>query len=134
MRFFFVLRVLATVCLVMGGTLGLSAQSAERPSPVDNTCQNAVTTSAMRACENARYQQAQRDLDSAYQGLLQNLNDVQKTKLRIAQRAWIRFRDTNADFMASLAEGETLVPLTKIATLTEITKERAAELKKATLP
>jgi len=88
----------------------------------------------MRACENRRYADAQGELDAAYQDLLRHLDETQRQKLRVAQRAWVRFRDTNAEFQASLAQGGTLGPLLKVGSLTEMTKARASELKKAALP
>jgi len=117
-------------------TLGLFAQNgALAPaSPTRSDCQKAVTTSALRACENARYDAAEHELNTAYQSLLERLDSGQKQKLRATQRAWIRFRDTNAEFQSSLAQGGTLAPLIKIGTLTEMTSARAAELKKAALP
>jgi uncharacterized protein YecT (DUF1311 family) len=133
MRLYF-LFYLATITFLTAAASGVFAQA---PSPVNgagNECQNAATTSAMRACENARFDDAQRELGVAYQDLLMHLDGGQKQKLRVAQRAWIRFRDTNADFQASLAKGGTLAPLIRTATLTEMTKARTSELKKSTLP
>jgi uncharacterized protein YecT (DUF1311 family) len=88
----------------------------------------------MRACENRRYADAQHELDTAYQDLLRHLDERQRQKLRVAERAWLRFRDTNAEFQASLAQGGTLGPLLKTGSLTEMTQARAMELKKAVLP
>jgi uncharacterized protein YecT (DUF1311 family) len=62
---------------------------------------------------------------------LHQLDDAQRLKLRQSQRAWLRFRDTNAAFQAGLVEGGTLAPLIKVASLTEMTNARTAELKKA---
>ena len=134
MRIFLLLRTAAMLCITTYVTAGLFAQNATPANPADSECQQATTTSAMRACENARYNVAQRELDVAYQSLLQHLDGEQKQKLRIAQRAWIRFRNTSAEFQASLAQGGTLAPLIKIGTLTEMTKARTSELKKAALP
>jgi uncharacterized protein YecT (DUF1311 family) len=134
MRIFSLLRPVAVLCITAGITAGLFAQNAAPANQADNDCQDAATTSAMRACENTRYDAAQRELNSAYQSLLQHLEYSQKQKLRAAQRAWLHFRDTNAEFQASLAQGGTLAPLIKIGTLTEMTQARASELKKATLP
>jgi uncharacterized protein YecT (DUF1311 family) len=115
-------------------SVGLLAQDTALTTPAGNGCQNATTTSAMRACENRRYVDAQGELDAAYQDLLRHLDETQRQKLRVAQRAWVRFRDTNAEFQASLAQGGTLGPLLKVGSLTEMTKARASELKKAALP
>jgi len=58
------------------------------------------------------------------------LDNGQKEKLRLAQDAWLRFREANADFQASIAEGGTLAPLLKMSSLADMTGARAAELRK----
>lgn len=87
----------------------------------------------MRTCEASRYATAQQELNAAYQGLMEHLDQGQKEKLRMTQRAWLRFRDANADFQASIVQGGTLAPLVRISSLTEMTKARAQELKKEAL-
>jgi uncharacterized protein YecT (DUF1311 family) len=128
----FRLRMVALLLLIMSMTVSLPAQSMA-PDPINEDCRNASTTSAMRTCENARYDAAERELNTTYHILFQRLDNVQKQKLRIAQRAWLRFRDANADFQASLAQGGTLSPLLRTGTLTEMTKARTSELKQSTL-
>lgn len=103
-------------------------------APKTEDCRNASTTSAMRACANASYEAAQRELDSAYQNLLRRLDSSQKQKLRVAQKAWLQYRDANAEFQASLAQGGTLAPLIRTTVLAEMTKARASELKNESLP
>lgn len=88
----------------------------------------------MRICENGRYEAAQRELNSAYQNLLSHLDIGQKEKLRLAQRAWLRYRTANADFQAGLFQGATVSPLIRVATLTQMTNARTSELKKALNP
>jgi uncharacterized protein YecT (DUF1311 family) len=124
------LRLVVFVCT----TVGLLAQSPEQSVQSAGECANAVTTAAMRTCEVSRYASEQRELDSAYQDLMRHLDGGQKEKLRMTQRAWLRFRDANADFQASLVRGGTLAPLIKIGSLTEMTKARTQELKKEALP
>ncbi len=97
-------------------------------------CDNAITTADMRICEGSRYASSERELNAAYQDVMAHLDSAQKEKLRLAQRAWLRFRDSNADFQASLVQGGTLAPLVRISVLTDMTKARALELKKKTLP
>lgn len=93
-------------------------------------CKNAFTTAAMRACENARYRKAARELDAAASALLEKLDEGQKEKFRLAQNAWLRFRAANAEFEGEAARGGTLGPLLKISTMADMTEARTAELKK----
>jgi uncharacterized protein YecT (DUF1311 family) len=124
------LRLAVLICAIAG----LSAQAPKQSGQGAGGCENAVTTAAMRTCEESRYTTANRELDKAYQGLMDHLDTGQKQKLRIAQQAWLRFRDANADFESSRVEGGTLAPLLRLGTLTEMTIARTAELKKDTLP
>ena len=117
--------VLAVLFLLI--TTRMQSQDAQVPKTED--CRNASTTSAMRACANASYEAAQRELDSAYQNLLQQLDDSQRQKLRVAQRAWLQYRDANAQFQASLAQSGTLAPLIRTTVLAEMTNARASELR-----
>jgi uncharacterized protein YecT (DUF1311 family) len=93
-------------------------------------CKDAATTAAMRTCENARYQKAEQDLNAAFNELMRELDADQKSKLRLAQSAWTRFREANADFEAATVRGGTLAPLLKVSTLADMTEARVAELKK----
>jgi uncharacterized protein YecT (DUF1311 family) len=91
-------------------------------------CKDAATTAAMRACENKRYQDADRQLNMVYTRLMATLDNNQKEKLRLAQRAWLQFRDANSDFQAAAAGGGTLSPLLKIAAMADMTEARLKEL------
>jgi uncharacterized protein YecT (DUF1311 family) len=121
------IKLAVFVCIAAG----LLAQTPNQAGQAASECENPVTTAAMRNCEASRYAIALQELNSAYQGLIDRLDRGQKEKLRIAQRAWLRYRDANADFQASLIQGGTLAPLVKVGSLTEITKARTQELKKA---
>ena len=124
------LRLMAFVCIAAASF----AQAPKQTGDSATECENTVTTAAMRTCEASRYETAQRELDAAYKGLMERLDSGQKEKLRTTQRAWIRFRDANAAFQASLVQGGTLAPLIRISALTEMIKARSVELKKETLP
>ncbi len=93
-------------------------------------CDNATTTAAMQACESARYTQANQKLNEVYARLMKTLAPSKREKLRVAELAWIQFRDKNAAFMATAAEGGTLAPLIQLTTSTAMTEARAAELAK----
>jgi uncharacterized protein YecT (DUF1311 family) len=95
-----------------------------------NGCENPSTTAAMRACENTRYETADRQLNQIYGRLMRDLDKNRQEKLRVAQRAWLQFRDANAEFLASAADGGTLAPLLKITALADMTEARTKELRK----
>jgi uncharacterized protein YecT (DUF1311 family) len=105
-------------------------RGAEQTDKINSGCESATTTAEMRACENTRYEKADRDLNAVYKQLMSQLDENRQDKLRTAQRAWLQFREANADFAASLAEGGTLAPLLKISAIVEMTEARTSELKK----
>ena len=112
----------------------LLAQASDQKKQSSAECESATTTAAMHACENERYLAAQRRLDDVYEALLKRLDSQQKVKLRRAQQAWLRCRDANAEFQASMVGDGSLAPLIRISVLTEMTNARAAELEKQTVP
>jgi uncharacterized protein YecT (DUF1311 family) len=120
--------VLLAVVLML---TGLSVMAADQNGASAPDCEQATTTAAMRTCENARYEKAERDLNATYQQLMRQLDPGQQAKLRVAQDAWLRFRETNADFEAGTASGGTLGPLLRVSTLADMTEVRTAELKKS---
>jgi uncharacterized protein YecT (DUF1311 family) len=111
------------LCLLIG-LLTLPVHAA------DDSCKDAATTAAMRACENTRYQKADQELNAIYAKLTKQLEPARQEKLRQSQRAWLAFRDANADFLAGAAEGGTLAPLIKVTVMAEMTEARTQELQK----
>lgn len=95
-----------------------------------SNCNNAQTSAQMRACENARFASADKELNAVYAGLLKKSNTIQQERLRAAERAWVEFRDANADFLASRAGPGTLAPLIRASALADMTQSRLQELSK----
>ena len=129
--FFLIFTFFVTLALVVPRSGGVLLQDPGQAAESGGDCKVATTTAAMRACENARYEKADRELNVVYQKLIKELGAGPREKLRVAQNAWLRFREANSDFQASLAEGGSLAPLLKISTLAEMTEARTEELKKA---
>jgi len=67
-------------------------------------------------------------LNKAYAQLMQVLDNNRKKRLKVAQRAWIKFRDTNADFISSAYENGSIRPLIHGRVLIKMTEQRTAEL------
>jgi uncharacterized protein YecT (DUF1311 family) len=111
--------------------ISVPARAAVQKAGTGTDCKNATTTAAMRACENARFQTAEQELNAVYKDLLKQLDEGQKEKLRLAQSAWLQFREANANFEADAARGGTLAPLIKITVLADMTEARTTDLKKA---
>jgi len=95
----------------------------------DDSCENALTTAEMRECANSRYARADTELNQVYKQLSSQLDPERRDLLRDAQRAWVEFRNKNATFVASDAQGGTLYPVLEISERAAMTERRVQELK-----
>jgi uncharacterized protein YecT (DUF1311 family) len=96
-----------------------------------NACEDAETTAEMRDCANRRYTQADAELNQVYKQLSSQLEPERRGLLRDAQRAWVAFRDKNAAYVASDAEGGTLSPILEVSERAAMTEHRVQELKES---
>src|SRR6476646_170216 len=91
---------------------------------------HAQTQAGMNAQAHADFQRADADLNKNYQSVLEKLPTVErKHKLREAQRAWVVSRDAEAAHAAKEADGGSMAPTLRYATMTHLTQERIKELK-----
>jgi uncharacterized protein YecT (DUF1311 family) len=88
----------------------------------------------MRACEQDRFDRAERNLQTIFNRLLDQEPPSTKVKLRAAEAAWLMYRKAEADFQADAAQGGTLAPLLRITTLADLTEARCANLQKSIHP
>lgn len=95
----------------------------------DIDCKNAMSQSAMNICADRDFRAADAKLNAAYAKLMAALDDGGfKTKLKTAQRAWIRFRDSECTFDTADNEGGSIHPMVYSGCLTRLTKERTKAL------
>lgn len=116
--------LLALITLVPG-PLVLHGQS---PSQPDKSTKN-LTTIDMQQIASKDFKEADEELNRVYKRLLSRLDGPgQIARLRSAQRAWLKYRDLNADFQGSLYEGGSIRPQIETYAMTEMTKNRTKEL------
>ena len=84
-------------------------------------------TSSLIECISAETQRQDARLNKAYQTLVGLLGADRRRQLQGAQRAWIRFRDTNCAFYMD-AEGGSLARLSANDCVMSMTANRAEEL------
>jgi uncharacterized protein YecT (DUF1311 family) len=124
-------RVVLLIALCCLGLAGPAEADAPQPDAQSSSeCDNAQTTAAMRACENARYERADHEMNAVYQTLLSMLDKPGQAKLRRAQQAWTKFRDAEADFQSDTARGGTLALLIRTSVLADLTASRTDQLSK----
>lgn len=107
--------------------------------PQVSECDGPVTQAEMNACQAALWQAADAELNAAYGEaraymveLDANLSQDRRgaaDKLREAQRAWITFRDAACAAAGWPMRGGTAEPLLVNGCLTELTRQRTAQLR-----
>jgi len=92
-------------------------------------CDKAQTTVEMQECLHKRHQKADKELNQVYKQLMFRLSKKQQVKLKEAQRAWILFRDKNAEFEASEEEGGSMYQLVYLSVTASMTEKRVWKIK-----
>lgn len=92
-----------------------------------STC-NAQSTSELKAQAYARYEKADKAMNVVYKKLLSSLNEEGQKRLKIFQRAWIAFRDAQADFDCHHFDGGKYEGLERIGSLDQQTQARTKRL------
>ena len=110
--------------LWLAGT-SVSAQKQKKPDP----CANPQTQTEMTQCAAEAYKAADKVLNQVYQQLVAKLDDEEKAQLKEAQTAWLKYRDTNCDFVADQYKGGTMRPMIYAGCLEDVTKRRTSELR-----
>lgn len=93
-------------------------------------CKNANTQTDMNICATQDFKHSDTLLNQAYKLKMSQLNADQQKKLKVAQRSWIAFRDSDCDFQSSGVEGGSVQPMVYAQCLQAKTEQRTAELTK----
>ncbi len=120
------LKAVITVLLLLVITSGIT--SAQRKKKTD-PCANPVTQFEMNQCAGKAYRAADATMNSVYRKLVAMLDEDEKAKLKEAQVAWLKYRDTNCEFVGDQYAGGSIRPLIEATCLADMTKSRATELK-----
>jgi uncharacterized protein YecT (DUF1311 family) len=117
----FAIGVVFVCLLVVAPAFGQRAKKAP--------CSDADTQAAMNICAGQEYRTADAALNRAYQQLVAKLDTEEKSQLKEAQTAWLKYRDTNCDFVADQYKGGSIRPTILGLCLADVTRNRTAELK-----
>lgn len=109
---------------VAGGTMAplitnncLTDLTKKRISELNSYLQNQMPQPKSR-----NYQTVDGKLNQVYQNTINNLSASRQSQLKIAQRAWISFRDANSKFESFLSKGDSKLSLIRM------TEERTQDL------
>jgi uncharacterized protein YecT (DUF1311 family) len=95
-------------------------------------CTNANTQAEMNICAGKEYKTADAALNQTYQKLVAMLESEDKAQLKEVQIAWIKYRDTNCEFVANQYKGGSIRPMILGLCLADVTRNRTAELRTQT--
>jgi uncharacterized protein YecT (DUF1311 family) len=101
--------------------------SGQKPKP--KPCEDAQTQADMNICWGNEYKKADAALNQTYQQLAAMLDDEQKAQLKNAENAWIKYRDSNCEFVADQYKGGSIRPMIAAICLADVTHNRTTELK-----
>jgi uncharacterized protein YecT (DUF1311 family) len=113
-----------------------SSVNAQKPDP----CASSGTTIEINECAQKVLRQKDGELNEAYQALLKSLSPSRsgdstdyasvKKELAEAQRAWVKFRDSDCGAKYKFWEQGSIRGAMYLSCLTERTEQRTAELRK----
>lgn len=91
-------------------------------------CANPYSNLEMKECAAQDYEFADKQLNLVYKQLMTKLDSIGKEKLKISQIAWIKFRDSNAEFYADSFREGTGAGLLFLSSKITSTENRVKEL------
>jgi len=115
--------LLCLTLIVVSGAYTLAQK--KKPDP----CASAQSQAEMNICAGKEYKSADTELNQVYQKLNSILNDEEKSQLKEAENAWIRYRDLNCEFVADQYKGGSIRPMIHGLCLADVTRNRTAELR-----
>ncbi|HVG49673.1 MAG TPA: lysozyme inhibitor LprI family protein [Rubellimicrobium sp.] len=117
------------------GQFVLAAALACGPAAAQDLCRGAVTQQDLNECSHAAYLLADEELNRAYaaareaaQGIDQGSNGQAEATLRVAQRAWVAFRDAACEAEAAFNQGGSIQPMIRSGCLERLTDQRTDDL------
>jgi uncharacterized protein YecT (DUF1311 family) len=101
------------------------AQRAKKTEP----CAKATSQADMNDCWGKQYKAADVTLNQVYRQLVALLDEEEKAQLKEVQMAWLKYRDTNCEFVADSYKGGSMRPMAHAICLAEVTGTRTTELR-----
>jgi uncharacterized protein YecT (DUF1311 family) len=93
-------------------------------------CKKAATQMDMDYCAGLDFKAADAKLNALYQEMMAKYDGADKEKLKVAEKAWLAYRDAECDFETAQSQGGTIHPMIVTMCLTDKTKARLKELKR----
>ena len=120
------MRLSILYCLLI--LVGFGIAPGQRTKKTD-PCANAQSQADMNDCWGREYKAADATLNQVYRQLVSKLSDEEKAQLKEVESAWLKYRDSNCEFVADEYKGGTIRPMAHAICLADMTKNRTAELR-----
>jgi len=91
-------------------------------------CSSLNTQTAMNLCEGDNFKQADAELNAVYVKLLSKISVTGQSKLREAQKAWIKYRDAQCEFDTMGTTGGSIHSMMLWQCLTDLTAQQTKRL------
>ena len=120
------MRATGLIALLLFLLTGFSALA--RAQKQSEPCGAAQTQADMTICWGNQYKAADAKLNQVYRQFTAKLDDEEKTELKTAQTAWLKYRDANCEFVGDQYKGGTMRPMIAAICLADVTDNRTREL------
>jgi len=115
------------LCLIVFICLGASAQQ-RKQDPCEKANESGVTVDLVE-CSQKKLAEADAELNKTYRQLIAKMANKQwEAKLRLAQQAWIKFRDANCDYESEFSGGGSAFTFEYNFCLVDMTTVRTKQL------
>jgi uncharacterized protein YecT (DUF1311 family) len=104
--------------------------AATTPDDVDDEdpCPGSHSQAELNQCAARARDKADAELNKVYRELMKGAGTTERTKLREAQLAWLKFRDTQCDYESVGNKGGSIYPMVVGFCLARVTNDRAKQL------
>jgi uncharacterized protein YecT (DUF1311 family) len=114
--------------LSLGALVFLLAPAAA-PQGGRHPCEGEGTQFEATQCAGREYKKADAELNRVYQQVLKQEDAGGQARLKAAQLAWLKFRDTECEYEAGDYLGGTMRPMIEAFCLAAVTEARTRQLK-----
>ena len=120
-----------------GATTKPATQPAKQDAPAaeeqddadrEDPCPGSGSQSELNQCAARARDKADAELNKVYRELMKDAGTAERAKLRAAQLAWIKFRDTQCDYESVGNKGGSIYPMVVGFCLARVTNDRVKQL------
>lgn len=94
----------------------------------EDPCPGSNTQHELNQCAARVRDKADAELNKVYRELMKDAGTTERAKLRAAQLAWIKFRDTQCDYESFGNKGGSIYPMVSSFCLARVTNARVKQL------